>query len=407
MQLGEVQALDQRSRVEVHGPSQVHARLVPLAEAPLDEATGPGQVAVAGIARLGRPEFLQRPLVVELAPVVDLPEREMRLGQVGLELEGRVGGAPCQGQPRVGPVREVELPDVAPGQPGECQREGGIQLRGPGVHVLRRAEPGGVPWPVEVLVAAEVEIVGAEVPGGRGAEGRVVRRLKREVQRARDLLRDPGLHLEDLLQALVVLPRPEMAVVGHPDELRGDPHATDLPGRLLPPHAAFEDVVDAELPADLLERLLAAPVLVGAGAGDHAEVGQPREAAGDLLGDAVGEVAVLGRAQILERQDGDGLAPPAACSPRFARPKASAERRRDQRRRRERPGAASGAGKAGVARAGERSLRFERGSELRRRRVAFGGLLGQRLARALARRGPARRGVAGAAEAAVRRPAGS
>ena len=75
--------------------------------------------------------------------------------------------------------------------------------------------------------------------------------------------------------------------------------------RLLPPHAALEDVVHSKLASDLLDRLVGLPVLLGAGAGDDAECGDHGEPAGDLLGDAVREVAVLGRAQILERQHRD------------------------------------------------------------------------------------------------------
>ena len=195
---------------------------------------------------MGNPEFLQRRLVVQLTPVVDLSQREVRLGEIWLEPQGRIGGAPGKGEPGRGTLREVELRDVDPGESGEGEREGRVQLRGPGVHLLRRAVRlgGGT---IEVVVPAEVEIVGAEILGRFCGECLVIGRLERHVERGRDLLGDPRLYLEHFLDRLVVPPGPEVTVVGHADELRGDPD----PARAadpLPPHAALEDVVHPELP---------------------------------------------------------------------------------------------------------------------------------------------------------------
>src|SRR5690349_21264332 len=57
--------------------------------------------------------------------------------------------------------------------------------------------------------------------------------------------------------------------------------------------------------SDLREGLAAVLIPAGAGPTDHSEardLGQPR---GDLLGDAVREVLILGHADVVERQDGE------------------------------------------------------------------------------------------------------
>lgn len=250
------------------------------------------------------PELPQRRFVVELAPVVDLPQREVGLRQIRLKPEGGIGGAPRLIEPASGPLREMELRDVDPGELGEGQRKGGVQLGGPDVHLLRRAVGLGVSRSVEVVVPAQVEVVCAKIVGRLGGERLLLRLLERQVQRGRDLLGDPRLHLKHLLERLVVAPGPEVAVVGDADELRRNSHPARPPDPL-PAHPALEDVVHPQLPSDFLDRFVGLPVLVGAGAGDDAEAGDHGQAAGDLLGDAVAEVVVPGGAQVLEGEDGD------------------------------------------------------------------------------------------------------
>ena len=60
-------------------------------------------------------------------------------------------------------------------------------------------------------------------------------------ERAHDGAGNVVLQFEDVLELSVIAFRPHVAVGAPVDQLRGDPHAViDLP------HAAFEDVLDAE-----------------------------------------------------------------------------------------------------------------------------------------------------------------
>ena len=127
-----------------------------------------------------------------------------------------------------------------------------------GVHLLRGAVRVGIAGAVEVVVAAEIEVVGPEVLGRLGRDRLVVGLLQRQVQRGRDLLRDPRLDLEHLLQRLVEAPGPEVAVVGDADELRRHPDPARAAG-LLPPHAPLEDVVHPQLAPDVLDGLAGLP----------------------------------------------------------------------------------------------------------------------------------------------------
>ena len=66
--------------------------------------------------------------------------------------------------------------------------------------------------------------------------------------------------------------------------------------------------MDAQLLTDLLGALLRSLVLTGALPGDDAEAPNAAEPGGDCLGEAVGEVLVVGGAEVLEGQYGEHLA---------------------------------------------------------------------------------------------------
>ena len=73
-----------------------------------------------------------------------------------------------------------------------------------------------------------------------------------------------------------------------------------------PPHAAFEHVADAELAADLFHIDGLALVGKGGAAGDHKAPGDPREISGQIVGDAIGEILLLGIAgEVGKRQHYD------------------------------------------------------------------------------------------------------
>ena len=94
---------------------------------------------------------------------------------------------------------------------------------------------------------------------------------------------------------------PDVGAVLGIDQLGGD-----LNLAAGPPHAAFEDIADAELAADLPDIDRLALVGKGGGAGDDKAVRNKREVGGQIVGDAVGEIFLLRVVrQIRERQDDD------------------------------------------------------------------------------------------------------
>src|SRR4029078_12296575 len=94
-----------------------------------------------------------------------------------------------------------------------------------------------------------------------------------------------------------------MAVIPDHDELWRHPHPPGPVGSSLPADATLQDVPRPELVPDLPQRLRAVAVLLGARPADHPKARQAREAAGELFGQAVGEVLIGRWAEILERQD--------------------------------------------------------------------------------------------------------
>src|SRR5262249_47505980 len=120
------------------------------------------------------------------------------------------------------------------------------------------------------------------------------------------LLRDTRLDVEDLGQHRVIPVRPDMTVVRDPDQLRSDPNPI-LPASLLPADTPLENVSCSELLSYLSHALLGPLVLHGCRTGRDSETRHCREAAGDLLGNAVGKVSVRWGTEVLERQDDERL----------------------------------------------------------------------------------------------------
>src|SRR5262249_24280721 len=115
------------------------------------------------------------------------------------------------------------------------------------------------------------------------------------------------LHLEDIGERRVerLLPaRRRRAGFADLDELRRDLHAVGA-GALLPADRRRQQVVGVELLRDLPRRLLSLLVRHRARTGNDLEARQRRELAAERVGDAVGEVVVLGRAEVVEREDRD------------------------------------------------------------------------------------------------------
>ena len=129
---------------------------------------------------------------------------------------------------------------------------------------------------VGVLDASQVKVVRLGVRRRLLVDRLLLRGIQRQVHGTGHLLRDAGLHLEHVGQLRIVPVGPEVPVVRYPDELGRDPHLAAPVGRLLPAHAALQDVADSELLPDLPDTLGRSFIWIGAGAGDHAEVGDAR-----------------------------------------------------------------------------------------------------------------------------------
>ena len=198
-------------------------------------------------------------------------------------------------------VMPVDL-RVYPAQPRLRLGESGIGLHRLLEEARRVLEIGLLVGASQIFHAAQVEVVGLGVSRAAHAERDPLGAAERHVQRRRHLLRDLRLQPEHLPQRRIICRRPQVAVVPHPDQLRRHPQ---------PPHPRHRPAPTAHspparspppAPPDRPHRLRACPVLVGTRPADHPEPREPRQPAGDLLGEPVGEVLVARRPQVLERQ---------------------------------------------------------------------------------------------------------
>ena len=138
--------------------------------------------------------------------------------------------------------------------------------------------------------------------GGLRAGTEIFRRMELRLDRGDDRRGDLVLHREDIGESAVVAFGPDVAAGRQVVELRGDAHAV---ARLA--HAAFQDIGDAELRADLLHTDGLAFVDEGRIARDHQEPAQPGERGDDVLADAVGEILLLRiAAHVVEGEHRDG-----------------------------------------------------------------------------------------------------
>ena len=146
--------------------------------------------------------------------------------------------------------------------------------------------------------------VGIQVLRLRRRQGASLRGAQRYPQRGSYLASDVALHTEDIGELGLVATGPEVAVVGHPDQLGGDADAA-LPARgFFPADAALEDIAYTQLAPHLPQGFPGIAVLIRTCARDDAKAGHAGQAAGDLLGEAIGEI-LLGRCpKILEREHG-------------------------------------------------------------------------------------------------------
>src|SRR5229473_3578011 len=99
------------------------------------------------------------------------------------------------------------------------------------------------------------------------------------------------LQCQNIARVALVILCPEMGLILHLDELSADAHALACA-----PNSSFEDVIHAQLFADLVDPFLGAFVLNGRGSRDDAKtLGLQLTEAGDhLLGQAIAEVFLFG-----------------------------------------------------------------------------------------------------------------
>ena len=111
---------------------------------------------------------------------------------------------------------------------------------------------------------------------------------QRDFQGFGDLVRDFVLDIEDVLDQPVESVRPQVIAITGADQLRRDPYAAT---RL--PHAAFEDVVDAQRISDLPDVDLLVPELKHVRARQQAKFGDLRQVGDDVFGDSCAEIIAL------------------------------------------------------------------------------------------------------------------
>ena len=157
------------------------------------------------------------------------------------------------------------------------------------------------------LLTAQIGLVSRQVPGRLLLEFAFLSGRERDVERLCHPRGDLPLHLEDVRQRRVErLPPPRRRARGQ-TQLRAHLHAPRAVASLREADGAREQVLDVQLLPDFLRLLLRLPVSVRAGARDDLQARQVRQLPAHLVRDAVGEVVVLFRAEVLEGEDGQAL----------------------------------------------------------------------------------------------------
>ena len=111
---------------------------------------------------------------------------------------------------------------------------------------------------------------------------------KFKIERSRETSDDLTLRLRDIAAIGV-----EPVGLSMGAALRLDQLSIDLNPVAQPPYTAFEDIVDAELAADLPHVNGFALVGEGSGAGDYKATGNPREVTSQVIGDPVSEIFLV------------------------------------------------------------------------------------------------------------------
>ena len=152
-----------------------------------------------------------------------------------------------------------------------------------------------------MIIAFQIGVVGGQILGSPQRRGLLRRPPQLDFEHIHDGLRDLVLDREDVGHLAIVALRPQVAAVGDGDQLRG--HAQAI-ARL--PHAALQNVRDAQRIANTADVFILALESEGRGPRRHLQPRQFRQCVDDLLGEPVAEVlVVLVAAHVGEGQHSD------------------------------------------------------------------------------------------------------
>ena len=158
-----------------------------------------------------------------------------------------------------------------------------------------------------VQIAAQERLIRVQVLRRQRRKRRRRFRRQRDIEHTGHVERDALLHREHLARSdrRRDLVGPELRTRRDVDETRCDENQPRAVGPAVGSHAAREDMRDPELGGDLAQRLLAQIVLHGAGARHHTNAVHIADARRQLVGDAVGEILLVGWALVIEREHSD------------------------------------------------------------------------------------------------------
>ncbi len=152
------------------------------------------------------------------------------------------------------------------------------------------------------LPATQEEFVGLDIDRARPGQPILVANRELQLECRHDLLREFVLNRENVGEVAIEPAGPDMSAAARIDQLRGDSHPVPHLA-----HAALKHVADAKGLGHVRHGDRCLLVDERRVAGDHVQLGQPREVRNDVLADAIGEILLFGiAAHVVERKHGDG-----------------------------------------------------------------------------------------------------
>jgi hypothetical protein len=289
-------------RAEAGGALEMRQRGLGLAAVGMQIAAADPAPGRVGIERQGLGDVRGGRLEVAGQQHLGGPDHGEDAGIVAVQAQRRARQAQAVGAQRLRRRRPAvdDLPGVAPASQRVGARIGGIEadgLQGQAQRLdtgLRRQRQHVRQRPHHVVVGFQAlrALATGALDLGRADGG---------LEGPDDALGDPVFEIEDVLAPALVAIGPDADGGRRLDQLGGDADAVAGDAQ-----AALQQIAHAELASDL-RRLDRAPAIAQSrAAGDDEEGARPRQRGGDLLGDAVGEIVLIGiAAEIVERQHRD------------------------------------------------------------------------------------------------------